>query len=103
MQRPEKFQVAHLRWFQWLLLLLAGVGELLLLARMLARALAARPDNPTIRVLYQLTEPLRLPLAILDTSQPRFGAILEFATLTLAIFVPVLAYIAWWIVRPRSL
>lgn len=81
------------------LALVAGALEGLLLARLLARLLAARPDNPAFALLYGLSGPLRAPLAALDYDQPPFGAALEFSTLTMAILVPLLAYVAWVLLR----
>ncbi|NJM05425.1 hypothetical protein HC891_03235 [Candidatus Gracilibacteria bacterium] len=74
---------------------LLGALEALLLARLLARLLAARAENPAIAVLYAVTEPLSRPLARLDSAQPRFGAVLELSTFSLAICVPVLGYMLW--------
>jgi hypothetical protein len=79
--------------------LAAGALEGLLLARLLARLLAGRPDNPALALLYGLTGPLAAPLAALDYDQPPFGAALEFSTLTMATIVPVVAYLAWVLLR----
>jgi hypothetical protein len=73
----------------------AGALEGLLLARLLARLLAARPDNPSIELLYRISGPLVAPLAGLDLGQRQYGAVLELSTTTLAIIVPPLAYLAW--------
>lgn len=90
--RPNLEAIAVL-WF-------AGALEALLLARLLARLLAARPDNPTIMLLYALTGPLVAPLRALDYDQPPFGAALEFSTLLVAILVPALAGAIWlWLTR----
>lgn len=79
---------------------LAGGLEVLLLARLLARMIAARPDSPSIALLYQLTAPLIGPLALLDRGQPPFGASLERATLTLLALIPLGAYLLWaWLYR----
>lgn len=75
--------------------LLTGVLEALLLARLVARLLAARPDNPFVSVLYAITEPLVLPLAVLDAQQPRFGSVFELSTLALVAVVPLLGYGLW--------
>jgi hypothetical protein len=75
------------------------VLEGLLLARLVARLLAGRPDNPSLSLLYGLTGPLVSPLAALDFDQPPYGAALEFSTLTLATIVPLLAYLAWVLLR----
>lgn len=86
-----------------LLAWLAGGFEALLLARLAARLLAARPDNPTIALLYRATEPLLAPLAFLDRGQPPFGASLELSTIALAMIVPILAYAAWaWLGRDAT-
>jgi uncharacterized protein YggT (Ycf19 family) len=78
----------------------AGALEALLLARLLARLLAARPDNPTIMLLYALTGPLVAPLRALDYDQPPFGAAFEFSTLIIAILVPALTCAIWlWLTR----
>jgi hypothetical protein len=73
----------------------AGAAEALLLARLLARLLAARPDNPAIVALYAVTGPLIAPLSWLDLAQHRFGAVLELATLSSAILMPMIAYLLW--------
>lgn len=79
---------------------LAGAAEALLLARLLLRLLAARPDNPAFALLYALSGPLVAPLAPLDAGQPLFGASLELSTLIMASAVPILAYLAWvWLGR----
>ena len=52
----------------------------LLLARLVLRLVAARPDNPIFTALFAITAPLHA-LAVLDAGQPRFGAVLEFSTL----------------------
>lgn len=72
-----------------------GACEALLLARFIARSLAARPDNPSIVLLYRLTEPLVAPLRALDYGQPLYGAVIELSTLTLAILLPLLLGIGW--------
>lgn len=54
-----------------------------MLARLVLRLFAARPDNPAIAVLLRITEPLIVPLAFLDAGQPRFGAVLECSSLAL--------------------
>jgi hypothetical protein len=47
-----------------------------------------------------LTWPLVAPLAPLDAGQRHFGAVLELATLTSAICMPILAYLLWaWLDR----
>jgi hypothetical protein len=84
------------------LLWLSGAAEALLLARLLARLLAARPDSPAFAALYLITGPLVAPLAALDHGRRQFGAILEFSTLAIAILMPVLAYMLWlWLATRR--
>lgn len=80
----------------------AGVVEALLLARLVARLLAARPDNPSFALLFALTEPLVAPLRALDYDQPPFGAALEFSTLVMATLVPLAAYLAWTLLQRRA-
>jgi uncharacterized protein YggT (Ycf19 family) len=57
-----------------------GGAAMLLLARLVLRLLAARPDNPVFNALFALTTPPPF-LTFLDREQPRFGATLEFSTL----------------------
>lgn len=75
-----------------------GALEALLLARLVLRLLAARPENATFAALFVLTAPFRMPLAWLDAGQPRFGGVLELSTLAacglVAIATLVLAVIA---------
>jgi uncharacterized protein YggT (Ycf19 family) len=66
-----------IRWSRWACGAVAG----LLLARLIVRLFAARPDNPAFDALLGLTAPLVAPLAALDALQPRFGAVLELSTL----------------------
>lgn len=82
-----------------MLALAAGALEALLLARLLARLLAARPDNPAFAALYAVTGPLVAPLSALDYDQPPFGAVIEFSTLVMATLVPLVAYVAWVLLR----
>ena len=72
-----------------------GIIEGLLLARLVLRLFAARPDNPVVAALMAATEPARLPLAMLDAAQPQFGAVLEISTLLLLVALPALAAVAW--------
>jgi len=58
----------------------------LLLARLVLKLVAARPDNPIFAALYTITTPPRV-LAELDAGQPRFGAVLEFSTLALIVLL----------------
>jgi uncharacterized protein YggT (Ycf19 family) len=89
----------------WAIWLVWGAGalEALLLARLLARLLAARPDNPAIILLYGITGPLVTPLRALDYDQPPFGAALELSTLTMAIAVPLAAYLVWVLLTGRNM
>ncbi|MFL5806317.1 MAG: YggT family protein [Roseiflexaceae bacterium] len=80
---------------------LIGGAEALLLARLLLRLLAARPDNPFVRALLWATTPLAAPLAFLDASQPRFGAVLEFSTLALFLLL-VMVGVALSMIGRRS-
>jgi hypothetical protein len=81
---------------------IAGIVEALLLARLIVLLFAARPDNPSFALLLRLTAPLRAPLAFLDDGQPAFGAILEYSTLTMALLVPLLGYLAWIVLRAAT-
>ena len=58
----------------------------LLLARLVLKLVAARPDNPVFAALFAITTPPRL-LGTLDAGQPRFGAVLEFSTLALIVLL----------------
>jgi hypothetical protein len=58
----------------------------ILLARLVLRLVAARPENPIIAILFAITTPPRA-LAALDAAQPRFGAVLEFSTLALIVLL----------------
>ena len=58
----------------------------LLLVRLVLRLVAARPDNPIFAAVFTITTPPRA-LAGLDAGQPRFGAVLEFSTLTLIVLL----------------
>jgi hypothetical protein len=88
---PAKKMHLRARIFVWAV----GAAEALLLARLLARLLAARPDSPAFATLYLVTWPLVAPLAALDYPQRQFGAVLEIATLVMAILVPTIAYLLW--------
>jgi hypothetical protein len=79
-----------------------GATEALLLARLLTRLLAARPDSPAVAALYLVTWPLVAPLSALDHVQRQFGAVLEFSTLTIAILMPLIAYMLWIWLATRS-
>lgn len=83
-------------------LVVLGAVEALLLARLVARILAARPDSPAFTLLYNLTAPLVAPLAWLDLHQPRFGAVLELSTLVVVVGLAILAGIAGGIQRRRA-
>lgn len=99
-QVPKKMhRLTYVRaeiWLAWVV----GAVEALLLARLLLRLLAARPDSPSVALLYALTAPLTTPFGFLDQGQPRFGAALEFSTLVVAILVPVIAYLVAVVRRP---
>lgn len=79
---------------------LVGLLETLLLARLLARLFAARPDNPAMQVLYLLTAPLVQPLRGLDAGQPLYGAVLEVSTLALLVALPLVGLLLWWLLLP---
>ncbi|NJN15944.1 MAG: YggT family protein [Oscillochloris sp.] len=89
-------------FYELWLVRLAGILEALLLARIVARIGAARPDNPSIALLYNLTTPIIAPLSFLDSAQPMFGASLEFSTLCLAICVPLLTGMIWLLLSRRA-
>lgn len=99
-QTPKKIHQSRTNLGVIAIIWVAGTVEALLLARLLARLLAARPDSPAISLLYAITGPLIAPLRALDYDQPPFGAALELSTLLLVICVPLLAGMAWlWIAR----
>ncbi len=77
--------------------------ETLLLLRLVAKLLAARPDNAVIQHLYRLTNPPAHALGFLDFHQPRFGAILELSTLALLILLPMAGYLLYSLfARPQK-
>jgi uncharacterized protein YggT (Ycf19 family) len=80
---------------------LVGALDALLLARLVLRLFAARPDNPVVQALLGITAPLVLPLAFLDAHQPRFGAVLEFSTLVV-LLLPLLGLALWWLLNGRE-
>ncbi|WP_298401670.1 YggT family protein [uncultured Chloroflexus sp.] len=83
--------------------LLGGAISGLLIARLVLKVLAARPDSPTVSWLYTLTAPLVTPLAIIDRDQPRFGAVVEFATVATLIVVISVTALSWvWLGRRRQ-
>ncbi len=95
----------HARQIRWTRSIAWAIGaaEALLLARLLARLLAARPDSPSIAALYAITWPLIAPLAALDLGQRQFGAILEISTLATATLMPLGAYLLWaWLSATRA-
>jgi uncharacterized protein YggT (Ycf19 family) len=79
---------------------LTGGVEALLLARLLLRLLAARPDNPFVQALLGATAPLIAPLVALDATQPRFGSTLEFSTLALFLLLGVVGVVIGVVRRP---
>lgn len=101
-QQAKKIHYAGPNFWAIVLVWGAGALEAMLLARLVARLLAARPDNPAVMVLYAITGPLVAPLGVLDYEQPPFGAALEFSTLAMAICVPLLAYMAWVLLNRRN-
>jgi uncharacterized protein YggT (Ycf19 family) len=81
---------------------LIGLIEALLLARLVSRLLAARPDNLAFVLLYRITDPLVAPFAALDAGQPRFGAVLELSTLALIVLLAGVGYLVWRLVSPTE-
>ena len=75
---------------------LGGITALLL-ARLVLRLVAARPDNPIFAAVFAITTPPHA-LAALDAGQPRFGAVLEFSTLALI----VILLVAGLLLRPAG-
>jgi hypothetical protein len=75
--QPEQMRLRHI--FAYVI----GGAAGLLLARLVLRLFAARPDNLFMGVFLDATAPLIAPLAFLDTGQPRYGATLEISTLAL--------------------
>ncbi len=67
----------------------------LLIARLVLRLFAARPDNAFVTALYDYTGPLVAPLAAFDAGQPRFGAVLELSTLALVVALPAVFLLIW--------
>ena len=65
---------------------LVGGITALLLARLVLRLVAARPDNPIFAGVFAITTPPQA-LAALDAGQPHFGAVLEFSTLALIVLL----------------
>lgn len=92
---PQAIQPAGRRVAALLIAWGAGALEGLLLARLVARALAARPDNPAIMILYMFTNPFVIPLAWLHSDMPAYGSIIEHGTLLAAVLVPLAAYVIW--------
>lgn len=80
-----------------------GAVEALLLARLVLRLFAARPDNPAFSTLFALTWPLVAPFAALDAGQPKFGAVLELSTLALCAIIAAIIILLALVgrVRPR--
>ncbi|NJK80813.1 MAG: YggT family protein [Chloroflexaceae bacterium] len=81
--------------------LVAGGLAALLVARLAARLLAARPDNPAFARLYLVTQPLVAPLGRLDAGQPQYGAVLELSTLALIVLILVIGFLVWYALRGR--
>ena len=73
----------------------------LLLARLVLRLVAARPDNPVVAALFALTAPPQA-LAALDAGQPRFGATLELATLALILLLLCIGLIVGRVWRAQT-
>ncbi|GIV91198.1 MAG: hypothetical protein KatS3mg055_3716 [Chloroflexus sp.] len=89
---------------QWreIIAILGGTLCGLLIVRLVLKLLAARPASPTVAWLYGLTEPLVTPLTIIDRSQPRFGAVLEFSTLTTLLLIVSVTGLLWVWLGPRK-
>jgi hypothetical protein len=77
----EQMRIRHIVAY-----IIGGV-EGLLLARLVLRLFAARPDNPFVHIFLDATAPLLAPLAFLDAGQPHYGAMLEISTLALIALV----------------
>ena len=97
LETTKKMQLSLYLLFTRAGLWIIGCIEALFVVRLLARLLAARPDNPMINALYTITQPLIWPFIFLDTEQPRFGVVLELSTLVLTIVMPILGYTIWLI------
>ena len=79
-----------------------GGAIALLLARILLKLFAGRPENPVIGALFALTAPPPA-LLFLDAGQPRFGAVLELSTLALVVLLLVTGFaLRFWQRRRRS-
>jgi len=88
---PEESHFMHqnaLRVRRMAAYLLGGITALLL-ARLVLRLVAARPDNPIFAAVFAITAPP--VLAALDAGQPSFGAVLEFSTLALIVLLVLAA------------
>lgn len=85
--------------FLFIFLAILGALEALLLARLVLRMLAARPENPVFAALFAVTAPLRAPLALLDAGQPRFGAVLELSTLAACMLITIAVFAVAYIAR----
>ena len=79
-----------------------GGVEGLLLARLVLRLFAARPDNPFVRTFLDATAPLLTPLAFLEAGQPHYGATLEISTLALIALVGLAGTIALILTGPAD-
>jgi hypothetical protein len=79
-----------------------GGIEGLLLARLVLRLFAARPDNQFVRVVLDATGPLLAPLTFLDSGQPRYGATLELSTLALVMLLALAGVAVGALRRPAD-
>jgi uncharacterized protein YggT (Ycf19 family) len=88
----------------WLhrLAMVVWVIEALLIARLVLKLFAARPDHPVFASLFLLTTPLTMPLQFLDAQQPQFGAVLEFSTLATIVVIALGDWIISMIWQRRS-
>lgn len=97
-KQAEKFHSLRLIWA-----LGCGIIEALLLTRLAIRLLAVRLESSLWEWIALGSDLLIQPLRSLDAAQPQFGAILELSTLTLAICVPMIGYLGWWLLSPKNL
>ena len=92
---------ARFRWVSGLVYFLFGVLEVLIAARFALKLLAANPDNPFVRFIYDVTAPFVAPfLTILPALSPWEGSVLELSALVAII---VYAILSWVIVKVAEL
>ncbi len=93
---PQQLRVHNMLQKCWMGV--AGLIAGLLLARLTALLLAARPDHPVVWSVLTLTAPLTTPFRALDrlAAQPSEGARLELATIAaLLLVLGVSVALAW--------